>query len=103
MKPNCGILASLAVATVCLTTVATTPAARAQLNANGAELITNGPQTGPGDRSGAQSAAQNVRDSDRYESVLRSNPNYRAARESKECGPIEDPAMRANCLATFDR
>jgi hypothetical protein len=103
MTPNRRILAGLAFATVCLTAIATTPAARAQMEPNRPELITNGPQTNPGDRSGARSAAQNVRDSHNYEAVVHSNPNFRAVRERKECGPIDDARMHSDCLGTFDR
>jgi hypothetical protein len=103
MSPNRRIIASLAFATACLTVIATTPAARAQTEPNRTELITNGPQTDPGDRSGARSAARNVRDSRRYEAAIHTNANYRAVREHKECGPIDDAKMHANCLGTFRR
>jgi hypothetical protein len=103
MTPNRRVIASLAFATACLTVIATAPAARAQMEPNRAELITNGPQTDPGDRAGAISAPQNVRDSRNYESAVHSNPNFRAAREQKECGPIDDAKMHADCLATFEK
>jgi hypothetical protein len=101
MAPNRGILKGLAVATVCLTAIATAPGAHAQMDPNRAELITNGPQANPGDRAGARSATQNVRDSHNYEAVIHSNSNFRAVREQKECGPIDDAKMHADCLATF--
>jgi hypothetical protein len=101
MTPNRRIIASLAFATACLTVIALTPAARAQMNPNGSELITNGPQTNPGDRSGPRSATQNVRESGSYDALVGSNPNFRAVRERKECGPIDDAQMHADCLATF--
>lgn len=103
MTPNRKIIASLAFAAACLTVIATTPAARAQVGPNQAELITNGPQINPGDQSGARSAAQNVRDSRNYESAVHANANFRAAREQKECGPIDDAKMHAHCIATFDK
>jgi hypothetical protein len=103
MTPNHRILAGLAFATVCLTAIATTPAAHAQTEPNRPELITNGPQTNPGDRAGARSATQNVRGSQNYESAVHANSNFRAAREQKECGPIDDAKMHADCLATFNR
>jgi hypothetical protein len=103
MTPNHRILTGLAVATVCLAVIATAPAARAQMNPNQAQLITNGPQTDPGDRAGARSATQNVRDSHNYEAVVHANPNYRAVRQQKECGPIDDATMHADCLATFNK
>jgi hypothetical protein len=103
MTPTPRIIASLAFAAICLTAIAVAPAARAQAEANRAELITNGPQTDQGDRAGARSAAQNVRDSQHYESAVHVNPNFRAARERKECGPIDDARMHADCLATFNK
>lgn len=103
MKSNSRILAGLAFAVVGLTAIALTPAARAQMNADGVEVITNGPQTDPGDARSAQSGQQNVRDSQRYDAVVRSNPTFRAVRERKECGPIGDPQMHAECVASFGR
>jgi len=97
------IIASLAVAAVCLTAIAAAPAARAQMGVGRTELITNGPQADPGDAAGARSGMRNVRDSARYEAVVRSNPTFRAARERKECGPIGDPQLHANCIASFGR
>jgi hypothetical protein len=87
----------------CLTALALAPPARAQTDPNRTELITNGPQTDPGDRAGARSTAQNVRDSQNYDSVVHVNPNFRAGRERKECGSIDDAKMHADCLATFDK
>jgi hypothetical protein len=103
MTPNRRTAASLAFAMACLTMVAITPVARAQLNPSGGELITNGPQTNPGDRPDTGSATQNVRDSGRYDALVGSNPNFRAVRERKECGPIDDAKMHADCLATFHK
>jgi hypothetical protein len=103
MKPHFTIIASLAFASGCLIAIASTPGARAQMTANGVEVITNGPQTSPGDASGIRPGPQNVRDSDRYESLVHSNPNFRAARERKECGSIDDPQMRADCVASFGK
>ncbi len=101
MKTNSKIIAGLAFAAACLAVIAVAPAARAEMNANGAEVITNGPQTDPGDARGVRSAQQNVRDSDRYEALVHTNPGFRAARERKECGPINDARMHADCIAGF--
>jgi hypothetical protein len=73
------------------------PTARAEMNTSGADIITNGPQTNSGDRSGSWSAQQNVRDSERYEAVVRSNNSFRANRVQEECGPINDPQLHADC------
>ncbi|MGC2413341.1 MAG: hypothetical protein WA459_11680 [Stellaceae bacterium] len=103
MKSNNRLLSGLAIAAVCLTAIALTPAAHAETDASGARVITNGPQTDPGDARGALSGQANVRDSARYEALLHSNPNFRAVRERRECGPIDDAQMHANCIASFGR
>ena len=64
---------------------------------------TNGPQVDPGDRSGSWSAQQNMRDSQRYEAVVHANGGFRANRISKECGPINDPQLHADCVASFGK
>ena len=65
------------------------------------ELVTNGPQLNAGDRAGSWSADRNVRDSQRYEALVQTNPGFRANRMQKECGPIDDPQMRSDCRASF--
>jgi hypothetical protein len=39
--------------------------------------------------------------SQRYESLLESNPGFRQSRIRKECGPITDPELRQQCLTSF--
>ncbi len=97
------LMTSLAFFAGFLTAIATVPIARAEMNTSGVEVITNGPQVNPGDRSGSWSAQQNVRDSERYEAVVHANGSFRANRMSKECGPINDPQLHANCVASFGR
>ena len=46
-------------------------------------------------------AAANVRQSQQYEQVLQSNSAFRAKRLQQECGPITDPELHANCVASF--
>jgi hypothetical protein len=67
------------------------------------QLITNGPQASPGDRSANWSARQNVIESHRYDRMVETNPAFRAARMRKECGPITDPQLHASCIATFNQ
>ena len=95
------IMTSLAFSAALLTTIATMPAAWAQMSTSGTVVVTNGPQTNPGDRSNDWSAQQNVRDSARYEAVVHGNGSFRANRVSKECGPINDLQLHANCVASF--
>ncbi len=93
---------SLAFAAACLMTVSAVPAAHAQM-AGGTELVTNGPQTDPEDVSPSWSARQNVIDSQRYDRLLQTSRSFREARMRKECGPITDPQLRADCLASFNQ
>jgi integrase len=67
-------------ATCTTTCCAPRSTARAAMNANGAQVVTNGPQANPYDSSGSWSTRQNVRDSQRYEAVVHSNRGYRASR-----------------------
>lgn len=53
----------------------------------------------PGANQGAQ---QNVRESQQYESLVCSNPAFRAKRVAQECGPITDPQLHQSCVASFD-
>jgi hypothetical protein len=46
-------------------------------------------------------AGANVRQSQTYEQVLQSNPSFRAKRMQQECGPVTDPELHANCVASF--
>jgi hypothetical protein len=95
-------IASLLAATGIAAVIAV-PAARAQMGSgmSPAELITNGPQANPGDGSAGWSAQRNVVESHQYEQLLRANPGFRQSRMNKECGPIDDPAMRDQCMASF--
>ena len=94
---------SFAFATACLTAVATLPA-HAQMAAPaapGTEVVTNGPQTNPGDMTPSWSARRNVIESQHYDRLLETNRGFRQARMRKECGPITDPELRQQCLASF--
>ena len=46
-------------------------------------------------------AAANVRQSETYDQVLRSNPSFRAKRMQEECGPVTDPELHDSCVASF--
>jgi hypothetical protein len=96
----------LAIAAACLITVSSMPGARAQTPreqiASGTQLVTNGPQTDAGDVSPYWSP-RNVIESQHYERLLQTSPGFRQARMRKECGPISDPQLHADCLASFNR
>jgi hypothetical protein len=65
-----------------------------------AQLVTNGPQANP---AGAWSAHQNVIESHNYDRLVETNRSFRAARERDECGPVTDPQLHAQCIASFRR
>jgi hypothetical protein len=62
------------------------------------EAVTNGPQGAPPPN---WSARKNVIESQRYDRLLETNRRFRLARERKECGPITDPELHQQCLASF--
>ena len=62
------------------------------------EVVTNGPQGSPPPD---WSARQNVIESHRYDRLLETNRGFREARMRKECGPITDPQLHQQCLASF--
>ena len=47
-------------------------------------------------------AEANVKQSEQYSALLRSNPAFRKKREAIECGPITDPQLHASCIASFE-
>jgi hypothetical protein len=48
-----------------------------------------------------ETPAQNVWKSQRYDHLLSTNAGFRSYRMRKECGPIRDPELRANCIGSF--
>jgi hypothetical protein len=62
------------------------------------EVVTNGPQ---GSAPPNGSARQNVIQSEHYDRLLESNRGFRQARMRRECGPITDPQLHQQCLASF--
>jgi len=76
------------------------PAANAQYY--NPQVVTNGPQASRGDF-GDWSARRNVFESAHYDRLLETNMAFRAARMRKECGPINDPQLHGQCLASFDQ
>src|SRR5690349_23488238 len=84
---------SLALAAGCAMALAI-PTVQAQT-----QVLTNGPEVTPGDFS--SSAARNNMESAQYDRLLEISPAFRNARVRRECGPITDPQLRQNCLASF--
>jgi hypothetical protein len=97
------LVTGLAFSAAFLTAIAAVPSAQAELGGMGAEMVTNGPQLNPGDRSGSWSAQRNRRDSQRYEALVHTNRGFRASRVHKECGSIHDRQLHGNCVASFGR
>ena len=48
-----------------------------------------------------ETPSQNVRKSRQYDHLVSTNSSFRASRMRKECGPISDGELRANCLTSF--
>src|SRR5437868_15202045 len=96
---------SLAFAAACLT-LAAMPAAQAQYYTQPQvlppQVETTGPQASRGDF-GDWSARRNVIASQRYDRLLQTNMGFRQARIRRECGPIGDPLLRSQCLASFQQ
>jgi plasmid stabilization system protein ParE len=51
----------------------------------------------------ADTARQNVIQSERYDRLLETNRAFRQARMRKECGPVTDPQLHQQCLASFSQ
>ena len=89
---------SLAFAAGCVLAFGAMPSANAQTY--NPELVTNGPQPSRGDF-GDWSARRNNIASAHYDRLLQTSMGFRQARMRKECGPIGDPQLRDQCLASF--
>jgi hypothetical protein len=96
-------MTTLAFAAACLTAAATIPAAHAQQNAPGEEVVTNGPQSSGVEGSGGWSARRNVVESEHYSRLVQTNPRFRAQRMRKECGPITDAQLHQQCIDSFNQ
>ena len=93
-------LTSLAFAAGCALAFGAMPAAHAQYY--NPQVVTNGPQASRGDF-GDWSARRNVIESQRYDRLLQTSMGFRHARMRRECGPITDPQLHAQCLASFQQ
>ena len=92
----------LAMAAVCLVTIAMVPARHAAAQGH-TVTVKHTPINNPSDVSEPWSARQNVIESKQYEQLLRTNRAFRKARMQKECGSINDPQLHQSCLASFDQ
>ncbi len=89
LKPMTG----LAFAAACLTTIATLPGPSAQAATHSRHSS----------YSSSWSPVQNVRESERYDRLVATDPAFRRMRERIECGPITDPVLHQRCLDSFER
>jgi hypothetical protein len=48
-----------------------------------------------------ETPTQNVRKSQQYDHLVSTSSSFRASRMRKECGPIRDAELRADCLGSF--
>ena len=64
------------------------------------QMITNGPQANRGDFGGWSARRNNIQ-SAHYDRLLQTSPGFRHARMRKECGPIGDPQLHEQCMASF--
>ncbi len=94
-------LTSLAIAAGCLTMAAGIPAVQARMT-QGDQVITNGPQSRGVEDSGTWSARANVIQSERYQRLVNDDAAFRRARMIKECGPVTDPQLHEQCIASFN-
>jgi hypothetical protein len=87
----------LALAAACL---ATAPVALAQTGGE-TVIVTPPPRVDPGDVN--WNPVTNLKEAQEYDRLLETNPAFRMARIQKECGPITDPQLHADCVASFNQ
>jgi hypothetical protein len=90
-------MVGIAFAAGCALAFSAMPPAKAQTNT---QVLTNGPQASAGDH-GSWSASRNNAESAQYERLLQNSPGFRQSRMRKECGPITDPQLKEQCMASF--
>jgi ABC-type transport system substrate-binding protein len=88
----------MALAAACL--AATVPTTLAQTGGP-TVVVTEPPRVDPGDLN--WNPQRNVMESQQYDRLLETDPSFRTARIRMECGPITDPQLRANCVASFSQ
>ena len=88
----------LAFAAACL--AVTIPAASAQTGSP-TVVVEPPPRVDPGDVNWNPLA--NLKEAQEYDRLLETNTAFRMARIQKECGPVTDPQLRADCVASFNQ
>ncbi|HEX4210366.1 MAG TPA: hypothetical protein VHY56_08235 [Candidatus Binataceae bacterium] len=64
-------------------------------------VVTPPPRVDPGDVNWNPLA--NLKEAQQYDRLLETNPAFRMARIQKECGPITDPQLHADCVTSFNQ
>ena len=59
------------------------------------------PRVDPGDVN--WNPVPNLKEAQEYDRLLETNPAFRMARIQKECGPITDPQLHADCVVSFNQ
>ncbi len=85
---------SLAFAAACMTTIATLPAVPTEAATYHRESAAVAASWSP---------VQNIKESERYDRLVATDPAFRRMRERIECGPITDPVLRQHCLESFEQ
>jgi hypothetical protein len=91
----------LAFAAACLMTIAMAPADAQTAGTGLTVAVEPPPRVDPRDVN--WDPQRNVMEAQRYDRLVETNPAFRRARIRKECGPITDPQLRADCIASFDQ
>ena len=78
----------------------TVPAAVAQTSGE-TVVVMPPPRVDPGDVN--WNSQRNLVEAQQYDRLLETDPAFRMARIRKECGPITDPQLRANCVMSFNQ
>ena len=71
------------------------------LAAAGLVLAWGGMATAQSPSRSGENAQENVKQSQQYESLLCSNPGFRAKRIAQECGPLQGSQFYDSCVASF--
>ena len=85
---------SFAFAAACMTTIATLPEATAEAATYHRHSTYNASSWSP---------VQNIKESERYDRLVATDPAFRRMRERIECGPITDPVLHQQCLDGFQQ
>jgi len=87
-------MTSLAFAAACLTTIGALPGTPAQAATHSRHRGYDAP---------AWSPVQNIKESERYDRLVATDPTFHRMRIRIECGPVADPVLRQQCIDSFQQ